>query len=106
MSLGTKPIRIGEVVNFAADWTDWLDTDRDASADDTLATATWSVVGGGSGLTVGATSLDAANLVATAAFTCASTVTVGTLYTVRCEVTTNTGSETFRREGTLKVVDG
>lgn len=105
-SLGEKEIRPGETVNFAADWTDWLDTDRDATADDTIASSTWSVISGGGGLTVGATTQDANNLISTAAFTCAATVPVGHVFGIRNEMTTTTSTETFRREGILRVVAG
>ncbi len=106
MSLGEKEIRRGETVNFAADWTDWLDTDRDATADDTISSSTWSVVAGGGGVTVGSTSEDGNSLISTAAFTCAATVPVGHVFTVRNVMTTTTSAETFRREGTLRVVAG
>ena len=99
--LGEKAILAGEVVNFAVDWTDWLDTTRDGTADTTLSSATWSVVGATSGLTVGNTTN--ASEVSTAAFTCAADIPVGTVFQIK-NAMTDSDSQTFIALARLRVV--
>ena len=102
MSLGIKDIRPGEAVNFAADWSDWLDTDRDGTEDDTISTSSWSDVNSDGGLTVGSTT--DTDTVSTATFTCAATTPVGHVFTIKNTMTTTTSGETFIRTGQLRVV--
>jgi hypothetical protein len=97
MSLGTKHKGPDEAINFAVDWGDWLDTDRDGSADDTIASASWEA---DDGLTVGSSS--ETTTVATVAI---SGGTIGSSYKLRCTITTTTSGETFERFGYVHVVD-
>ncbi len=96
MSLGRKFKGPDETVNFAVDWADWLDTDRDGTADTTISTATWTAQ---DGLTVGTTS--ETTTVATAAISGGS---VGQDYKVTCSIDTS-GSETFKRFVIIHVVE-
>ena len=99
--LGEKPILAGEVVNFAVDWTDWLDTTRDGTADSAVSSATWTVESADAGLTVGSTT-NASN-VSTAAFTCAADIPKGHTFTIKNSMDTD-GSETFIAYATVRVV--
>lgn len=96
MSLGVKYKGPNEAMNFAVDWGDWLDTDRDGTADDTVSTVSWTF---DDGLTEGSSSNT--NTVATVAVSGGS---VGQRYKVTCQITTGTSGETFERFGYIHVV--
>ena len=99
-NLGEKPIFAGDAVNFAVDWTDWLDTDRDGTADSSLSSATWSIVNADAGLTVGSTSNSGD--VSTATFTCAAGMPVDHVFEIKNTMSTD-GSETFIAIAYLRV---
>lgn len=97
MSLGVKYKGPNEAINFAVDWSDWLDTDRDGTADDNIASASWSV---DDGITLGTQS--ATSTVATAKI---SGGTAGQRYKATCQIVTSATGETFERFCYIHVVD-
>ncbi len=97
MSLGIKFKGPDETIHFAMDWSDWLDTDRDGTADDTIASVTWTL---GDGLTEGLNTNTT-----TVATVAVSGGTIGKTYRATCQMTTTTSGETFQRFGLIEVVD-
>lgn len=86
-----------ETVNYAMDWSDWLDTDRDGTVDDTISTVTWTL---DTGLTEGLNTNTT-----TVATVSVSGGKVGGVYKATCQITTVTNGETFERFGEIHVVN-